>query len=228
MLLHRKNDRREASSRSLIVCAAPGPDAGRILFDSIQERRARQDPRDAGANAVVEVAAVLTRLLVERHRRFDIGRGDGTPVRAPRQIREDLRRRTPAPSAADAGRHTKSRSRLGVLLTPFTLYGPSTFTARSLGRPPTMWISWLSRSEGCHTSCRWNGRSFHVKPTSCGPAVTRDASGHPRVDQHLRLVHVAGLDLVVLRARRSAPNTLRRHRSVMTKVYGVSLPSTPA
>ena len=35
-----------------------------------------------------------------------------------------------------------------------------------------MWISWLSRSEGCHTSCRWHGARFHVKPTSCGPAVT--------------------------------------------------------
>ena len=42
------------------------PDAGRIAFDAIQERRARQDPRDAGADAGVEVAAVLPRLLVER------------------------------------------------------------------------------------------------------------------------------------------------------------------
>ncbi len=62
-----------------------------------------------------------------------------------------------------------------------------------------MWISWLSRSEGCHTSCRWNGLSFHVKPTSCGPAVT-DARGHARVDEHLRLVHVLRLHLVILGA----------------------------
>ena len=101
-------------------------------------------------------------------------------------------------SAADAGRHTKSRSRLGVSLTPFTLYGPSTFTVRSRGRPPIMWTSWLSRSAGCHTSCRWNGRSFHVKPTSCGPAVTATRPVMRASISDLRLVHVPGLDLVVL------------------------------
>ena len=36
-----------------------------------------------------------------------------------------------------------------------------------------MWISWLSRSPGSNTSCRCDGRSLHVKPTSCGPAVTK-------------------------------------------------------
>ncbi len=39
------------------------PGAGRIAFDSIQERRARQNARDAGADAGVEVAAVLPRCL---------------------------------------------------------------------------------------------------------------------------------------------------------------------
>ncbi len=40
------------------------------------------------------------------------------------------------------------RSRLGVALTPVTLYGPSITAVRSFGWPPTMCTSWLSRSAG--------------------------------------------------------------------------------
>src|SRR5215813_3775306 len=75
-------------------------------------------------------------------------------------------------SAAEAGRHTKTRLRLGEALTPVTLYGPSIIAVRIFGIPPTMWISWLSRREGSHTSWGCAGRSRHVKPTLCGPAVT--------------------------------------------------------
>src|SRR5579872_1298769 len=76
-------------------------------------------------------------------------------------------------SVVDVGWHTYSSLRLGPSLMPFTLYGPSIDTVLSFGRPPTMWISKLWRCDGSQTSFNWNGRSFHVKPTSCGPAVTR-------------------------------------------------------
>ncbi len=59
MLLHRKKDRREASSTSLTGCATPARNASRIFLDSIQKVRARKNARDAGANPIVETAAAL-------------------------------------------------------------------------------------------------------------------------------------------------------------------------
>ena len=44
MLLHRKNESRDASSRSLTGCAVPGAAAGRIALDAKQELRAHQQP----------------------------------------------------------------------------------------------------------------------------------------------------------------------------------------
>ena len=61
MLLHRKKDKREASSTSLTGCATPARAPGRIFLDSIQEVRARKNARDAGANPIVETAAALSR-----------------------------------------------------------------------------------------------------------------------------------------------------------------------
>ena len=56
MLLQRKNERREASSRSLTGWAAPGVAPGGIALDAIQELRAHQQPFESGLNAQVEVA----------------------------------------------------------------------------------------------------------------------------------------------------------------------------
>ncbi|MNC85746.1 hypothetical protein D3C83_13580 [compost metagenome] len=44
---------------------------------------------------------------------------------------------------------------------------------RRRGAPDGLCASWLARSEGCHAFCSCAGRSTNVKPTSCGPAVTR-------------------------------------------------------
>ena len=57
MLLHRKNDSRLASSSSVTRCAAPAGKRRRVAFRAEQERRTGQNPREAGADAGVEVAA---------------------------------------------------------------------------------------------------------------------------------------------------------------------------
>ena len=90
MLLQRKNDSREASSTSLTGCAAPARTPAAIALDAIEERRAGEDARHTGADSGVEGAVAFARLLVERHRRFDIGRVDRTAIRASREVGEDL------------------------------------------------------------------------------------------------------------------------------------------
>ena len=56
MLLQRKNDRREASSRSLTRYAVPGVAAGRLPLDAEQELRAHQHPLERLLNAALEAA----------------------------------------------------------------------------------------------------------------------------------------------------------------------------
>ncbi len=90
MLLQRKNDSRDASSTSLTGCAAPARTPTAIALDAIEERRAGEDARHTDTDSGVEVAVAVARLLVERHRRFDVGRVDRTTVRASREVGEDL------------------------------------------------------------------------------------------------------------------------------------------
>src|SRR5215510_3323975 len=66
--------------------------ASRITLHAIEERRAEQNARHAGANAFVERAAVGARAVIERHRRLDVLRRDWTSKRALREGREDPRR----------------------------------------------------------------------------------------------------------------------------------------
>ena len=55
MLLHRKNDSRDASSRSLMRYAVLRRDAGRIVLDAEQELRADQDRAQRHLDARVEI-----------------------------------------------------------------------------------------------------------------------------------------------------------------------------
>ena len=75
-LLHRKNDSREASSRSLSVRT---PSAAAL--DAIQEVRAGEDRRERVAHAALEAAA-LAALLVEAHQRREIFVGHRPAERA--------------------------------------------------------------------------------------------------------------------------------------------------
>ena len=62
-------------------------------------------------------------------------------------------------SAAAAGRQTKTRSRVGVSLTPVTLYGPSTTPSSSRGMPEGLWASSDARRPGSHAFCSCAARS---------------------------------------------------------------------
>ena len=55
MLLHRKNDSREASSRSLMRYAASGRRAGRVVLDAEEELRADEQPLERALNAEIEI-----------------------------------------------------------------------------------------------------------------------------------------------------------------------------
>ncbi len=215
MLLQRKNDSRDASSTSLIAMRRAGRQARRVALGAEQERRAGQDAREAGADAGVEVAALGARVAVERQRRLDVVVVDRPAEGAPRERREDLVRRTAAPRPPTAGVQTNSRSRLGVSLTPVTLYGPSMIAvcAAAAARPGCA-------PPGCRAAtaarrpARCAGRSTKVKPTSCGPAVTVMRGDVMRSSIIVaRRVDVLGAVLVIRRCRRSAPRTPARRRS---------------
>ena len=55
-LLHRKNDSRDASSRSLSAIRAPARDRRRRRLRAIEEVRAREDARQRAADAALEAA----------------------------------------------------------------------------------------------------------------------------------------------------------------------------
>ena len=63
--------------------------AGRVALHPIEERRARQHARDPRADALVETAASVARLPIERQRRIDIGLAQRAPIGATRQAREN-------------------------------------------------------------------------------------------------------------------------------------------
>ena len=73
MLLHRKNDRRDASSMSLIAVDGAGRarSAG-SCFDAIDEPRRDEHAGQRLLDARLEVA-VLAPLAIERHQRVDLG-----------------------------------------------------------------------------------------------------------------------------------------------------------
>ncbi len=68
MLLHKKNDNREARSTSLNRCAARG---GTAAFDAEQEVEADQHALDRGANAVFE-PTLFGSGSIERQQRLDL------------------------------------------------------------------------------------------------------------------------------------------------------------
>ena len=86
MLLHRKNDSREANSRSVIGCAAPGGSVGRVVLGAKQEGRARQNAGDTSADAGIEIAALVARVLVQRQRPSHFLIHDRVPKGAPSSV----------------------------------------------------------------------------------------------------------------------------------------------
>ena len=90
MLLHRKNDSRDASSRSLTRVRRPRRRAGRIVLDPEQElgidEKPLEGPLDAGFEAPVAVFAPAR--VVERQQRIDVGVGHRTAVGAARERRQ--------------------------------------------------------------------------------------------------------------------------------------------
>ena len=114
MLLHRKNDRRDASSRSLTRYGVFGADAGGILLDAEQELRAHQHGRQRHLDPGLEVAVGARLSGRASSGPCEIGLGDGPPVGASHQRatgsawRRDLR---PRPARRPARR--RCRRRLG-------------------------------------------------------------------------------------------------------------------
>jgi hypothetical protein len=151
MLLQRKNERREASSRSVTRCAAP---AGR-LAESLSERKtnaglARIRERPARIPALKSPPS-LASVVIEIHRGFMSDSVTG---------RRNARRATPdrisaaqgASFAADVGLQVKRRFLAGVSLMPVTLYGLR--CSRSQPRDAEgLCASRLSRRTGCHMFC---------------------------------------------------------------------------
>ena len=120
MLLHRKNERRDASSMPLIGWTLARARARGITLGAEYEPRARQDRVQRSLDAGVEPAFARP-ALIERHQRSDVGVGDGLPVGAARERLDESRRAhasslgTCAGSAVRSrGRQTKMRLRLGV------------------------------------------------------------------------------------------------------------------
>ena len=97
MLLHRKNDSRDASSRSLTRYGVSGASAGGIALDAEQELRADQHGRQRHLDAGVEV--VLGRAPCDRARAVRRGR-----------------RRSPAAGRRGASASTGSASRASLLV----------------------------------------------------------------------------------------------------------------
>ena len=92
IVLHRKNESRDASSTSLIRCAAAGPGAGRVALDAEQELRRHEHRLDGGLDAARRNPPLAAALLVERVERLDVGARHGTPERAVRERGENRAR----------------------------------------------------------------------------------------------------------------------------------------
>ena len=84
MLLQRKNESRDASSRSLMRYGVSGGDAGWILLDAEQELRAHQHRGQRHLDAGVE-ASVRACLPVQLERPLQVGVCDRTPIGPPHE-----------------------------------------------------------------------------------------------------------------------------------------------
>ena len=91
MLLHRKNDRRDASSTSGDAIGRARLHAGGIGFDAKQKIGADEQPLERRADAGFEVALGAPG-LVEAEQRLHVVVRRRPAIRAPRQRRENLRR----------------------------------------------------------------------------------------------------------------------------------------
>ena len=121
MLLHRKNESREASSRSLMRYDAAGGGVLRIGFDAEQELRVDQHGAQRSPDSRIEIS-VGPPLAIQRHRPLDLRFRDRPAIGAPHQRRRESSSRTRSSLCgvrAVAGRHTKNRRRLGVSLGAF-------------------------------------------------------------------------------------------------------------
>ena len=96
MLLQRKNDSRDASVevRHRVNGARRG--VGRVLLDAEQELRRHEQAFQRELNAGVE--AGLRAVAIEREQRRDVVIGHGAPVRAARELGQDLARAAPRPA----------------------------------------------------------------------------------------------------------------------------------
>ena len=131
MLLHRKKERRDASSRSLIRKAAPAATSARVALDAKQKLRADEQTLERALDAPRRTR--LPRgLLVERQQILDVGVGHRPPVGAAREREQDLRGRTRRLSVG----HEKMRRRLGESPGAFAPYGPLIVTSVSAGSVP--------------------------------------------------------------------------------------------
>ena len=90
MLLHRKNDSREASSRSLTRCGRARLESA-VFLDAEHERRAGEDATQRQLDAGVE-GPLLPPCLVEREHARHVRLRHRPTERAARERRDDLRR----------------------------------------------------------------------------------------------------------------------------------------
>ena len=156
-----RQSRRELDIADLVI--GPGRHVGRVALDAEQEPGAHEHARHGRANTAVEIAAIGTRVVVERERRGDVLGVDGPAERAPRQRRQILAPRKPTPRLRwRAGTRTSARA-VGVSLTPVTLYGPSMTPSSSRGMPDGLCASSEARSPGSQEFCSRAARSFQVK-----------------------------------------------------------------
>ena len=91
MLLQRKNERREASSRSLTRYAVFGATSGGILLDAEEKLRADQHGAQRHLDAASK-SALRARLFIELQRHLQIGVGHRPPIGAAHQRRKDALR----------------------------------------------------------------------------------------------------------------------------------------
>ncbi len=92
MLLHRKNDSRDASSRSLTVVDAARRHARRIGLRPEQELGTRQNQPQRVFDARFKASALIAPRLIETQQRFHVAVGHRPPVCPPRQRGQNLLR----------------------------------------------------------------------------------------------------------------------------------------
>src|SRR5262245_57225570 len=173
--------------------------AGRVALHAIEERRAHENARHAGAYAFVERAALRPRSVVERQCRLEVLRGDGTSKRTLRERGEDPcgtwsrvsrplglahEQAIAARCLADAGRVVRPLDADGLQLR-------ETADEMNLLAVAPRRLPHILQSGGAIAE-----REAEV----VGPGRNFDLRRHARVDNGARFVHVLDLDLVILEA----------------------------